>query len=195
MNAISECQRGKESKKKIKRSVDTMKRKWLKEAKKWRDEKEEREQEKERNHKTNAFLHTGDNRICYTGRHATVDPLPYLDSSDPQPATPLALPVPAVTPTQPSYSVYPQLPTSTSTFTLPPEKTVRKRSGFKYNLFLSPSESIQNLSDQGPDLDFLPMIAMPNPNGQDGDPPVYLYCPWTLDEVKQVVKGIPHPRD
>ena len=39
------------------------------------------------------------------------------------------------------------------------------------------------------------MIQVPNPNpGDDGEATMYVFRPWTADDVRRAVEGIPHPR-
>ncbi|KAF0046411.1 hypothetical protein F2P81_000044 [Scophthalmus maximus] len=43
--------------------------------------------------------------------------------------------------------------------------------------------------------ELLPMIQVPNPNpGEDGDLTMYVYRPWTVEDVKKATEGIHHPK-
>ena len=40
-----------------------------------------------------------------------------------------------------------------------------------------------------------PMIQVPNPRaGEEKDDIMYVYQPWTADDVRKATEGIPHPR-
>ena len=49
--------------------------------------------------------------------------------------------------------------------------------------------------EAGENLDTFPMIEVPNPNPvEGGEPTMYVFRPWTADDVRRAVEGIPHPK-
>lgn len=85
-------------------------------------------------------------------------------------------------------------PPSTPPVTLRRAHDHQTRSGANYRGWTVKSPKFKSFVNLENDTETYPMIHLPNPHGDDTHPVMYVYRPWTNEDVKKATEGIPHPK-